>query len=131
MSSIVILESLKNQLAIFLGNLQEQFPNDYDISGAKTLIENNIIDIRTIMEYFVIKLLPWKSMIVERKDDFFLKNNVLFEEFNMDKVNYFKKIWESNVDSDTKDNIWKWFDVFIKMTEKYSEFKIREERVND
>jgi hypothetical protein len=72
------------------------------------------------MNTFITKLLPLKEMIKQRNDDFFLNNNILFDKLDKNKVNHFKKLWRSDrLDSEDRQAMWKWYDLFISLSEKY------------
>ncbi len=82
------------------------------------------------MNYFVQKILPLKKMVDERNEDFFLNHCSIFEDINNDtqknKVNKFKKLWRSNcLDEDDRIVIWKWFDSFMFLSEKYQKILLK------
>ena len=60
------------------------------------------------MNYFVLKLLPFKQMVLDRNEDFFLNHCNLFDgSNNKDKINRFKKLWRSpSLDEDDKRIVW-------------------------
>lgn len=114
-----ILNEFKRQLLLFLDEMIEQFPNEGDFVVMRILL-NDQISINDVMNNFILQILPLKTMVKERNDNFFLQNNILFEDLDKSKVNHFKKIWRSDLlDNDDKEAMWQWFDMFIKISEKY------------
>jgi hypothetical protein len=129
MSEIEILKQFKNALISFLDELIVQFPEEGDLVIFRIFIKDRII-ISNIMNYFVQKILPLKKMVEERNEDFFLNHCSLFEDIQNDtqknKVNRFKKLWRSNcLDEDDRIVIWKWFDSFMFLTEKYQKIILK------
>ena len=129
MSEIEILKQFKNSLISFLDELIVQFPEEGDIVIFRIFVKDRII-ISSIMNYFVQKILPLKKMVDERNEDFFLNHCSIFEDINNDtqknKVNKFKKLWRSNcLDEDDRIVIWKWFDSFMFLSEKYQKILLK------
>ena len=129
MSEIEILKQFKNSLISFLDELIVQFPLEGDIVIFRIFVKDQII-ISNIMNYFVQKILPLKKMVDERDEDFFLNHCSLFEDIQNDnqknKVSKFKKLWRSNcLDEDDRIVIWKWFDSFMFLSEKYQKFLLK------
>ena len=88
---------------------------------------NDRLPIEDIMKYIVNNLCPMGDMVKARNEDFFLKNNILFDqldETDSSKVNHFKNLWTSKrVDKEDKEVIWRWFQSFIFLGNKYAEIK--------
>lgn len=129
MSEIEILKQFKNSLISFLDELIVQFPEEGDIVIFRIFVKDRII-ISNIVNYFVQKILPLKKMVDERNEDFFLNHCLIFEDINNDtqkhKVNKFKKLWRSNcLDEDDRIVIWKWFDSFMFLSEKYQKILLK------
>jgi hypothetical protein len=119
-SKIQILSEFKTNLVNFLDELIEQFPEEGDLIVLRIFL-NDQVPIADIMSTFVRKLLPLKDMVKKRDQSFFLNNNILFEKLNKDKVNHFKTLWLSpKLDSDDRDVIWAWYDLFISIAERYT-----------
>jgi len=119
MSVSSINSAFKTQLVAFLDDLIQLLPTEQEIVASKVLIDTETIPISLIVEYFVEKLIPFKSMILERNESFFLDNNFLFEDLELGKVNYFRQLWLYSVDDENKNILWAWFDTFIKLSERY------------
>ena len=129
MSEIEILKQFKNSLISFLDELIVQFPEEGDIVIFRIFVKDRII-ISNIVNYFVQKILPLKKMVDERNEDFFLNHCSIFEDINNDtqnhKVNKFKKLWRSNcLVEDVRIVIWKWFDSFMFLSEKYQKILLK------
>lgn len=119
MDEVKLLQTLHKDLVSFLDSLIESFPEEGDLVIARFAIKDQF-PIKDIMKYIIDKLLPLKSNVDNRDNNFFLENNILFEQLEDNKVNHFKKIWMSgNLDDEDKDNIWKWFDRFLKIAQYY------------
>jgi len=123
MDEVRLLQTLHKDLVTFLDSLIESFPEEGDLVIARFAIKDQF-PIKDIMNYIIEKLLPLKSNVDKRDNNFFLENNILFEKLEDNKVNHFKKIWISgNLDDDDKDNIWKWFDRFLKIAQYYTKIQ--------
>lgn len=127
MSEVQILIQFKNCLISFLDELISQFPSEADLVIFRIFLKDRV-PIVDVMNYFVLKLSPFKDMVKSRDEDFFLNKCNLFENFGdnnkQSKVNKFKSIWRSEIlDNDDKKVIWEWFDTFIYLSEKYQSCK--------
>jgi len=123
MSQIRLLTQLKNQLSEFFSELIDQFPNEPDLVIIQIFLDNQI-PIVDVMKYISTKLVPLKPLIEKRDDNFFLQHNILFEKLDGNKVNHFKNLWTSGVlDESNKQIIWDWFELFIKIAEKYEKLQ--------
>lgn len=119
MSTTTILKTFKENLITFLDELIGQMPTEGDLVIARIFIKDQV-PVETILQYFCFKLLPLKDLVKQRNAGFFLNNNILFSKISKDKVNHFKKLWRSgSLDDDDKETIFKWFDTFIYLAEKY------------
>lgn len=125
-SEIQILIQLKTQLVTFLDELIEQFPSEPDFVIFRIFVKDRL-PIEDIMNYIINSLCPLQEMVKNQNEDFFLKNNILFEKFDESqskKVNHFKKLWTSPLlGKEDRDMIWKWFQTFIFLGNKYVETK--------
>jgi hypothetical protein len=121
MSEIEVLRQIKEQLLKFLDDLILALPEEGDLVILRVFISD--IPANTIAQYIVTNLCPLQDLIKQRREDFFLKHNVLFDKFSPDKlekVNHFKQLWESNrLEAEDKDAIWSWFNIFIALGNKY------------
>lgn len=114
-----ISAEFKRLLIGFLDELIEQFPNEGDLVIARVFLKDQI-PITIVLNYFLQELLPHKTVIEQRDEQFFLQNDILFGALNKDKVGHFRKLWRSPaLDNQDRDLIWQWFDGFIRLTERY------------
>lgn len=119
-SKIEILRTFKNELITFFDELIQQFPEEGDFVIVRIFMKDRI-PVEEIMNYFIHKLLPLKPAVKKRDEVFFLENNDLFTYFSPDKVNHFKRLWRSGkLDDDDKEVIFRWFESFIYLGEKFS-----------
>jgi hypothetical protein len=124
MSEIEILQQFKNSLISFLDELIVQFDQEPDLVIFRIFLKDRV-PIVDVMKYFMYKILPFKSMVKNRNEDFFLNHYSFMEDLQKDKekkgkINHFKKLWRSGrLDDEDKSIVWKWFDSFIFLTEKY------------
>lgn len=123
-TEIELLTQLKSQLVTFLDELIETFPSEPDFVIFRIFV-NDRVPTTDIMKYIVLKLCPLQEMVKIRDENFFLNYNILFDNFDeskTSKVNHFKRLWTGNqLDKDDKEVIWKWFNSFIILGNKYKE----------
>lgn len=120
MSQLKILELFKNNYIQFFDELIDLFPQERDIIIIR-LIMNDQISVIDVMSIFIEYLLPHKDMVKNRDDRFFIEKFGDFEDqiFN-NHANLFKRLWNSPIlDSENKKVFWQYFDVLIKLSEKY------------
>ena len=118
-SKLKILIDFKQCLINFLDELIDQFPEEGDLVVIRIFL-NDQMPIEQIMNIFIAKVLPCKKIVKERNDSFFVNQNEFFGNLNKDKVNHFKMLWLSDkLDADDRNVIWKWYDAFINLAEKY------------
>ena len=121
MSKIQILIDFRTALVNFFDELIEQFPEEGDLVMLRIFL-NDQVPIADVMSVFISKLLPLKEIVIKRDVNFFLGAGAasLFEKLEKSKVNYFKILWQSDrLDDSDRDQIWKWYDYFIILAEKY------------
>ena len=119
MSKLQVLIDFKYSLVNFLDELIEQFPEEGDLVVARIFL-NDQVPTEQIMNVVISKILPLKEMVKKKDEDFFINNNILFEQLNKDKVNRFKILWRSDrLDNEDRLVIWRWYELFISLAEKY------------
>ena len=120
MSQLQLLRGLHSDLLKFFDSLIEAFPDEGDLVIIRFALTDQF-PITDIMDYITVSLLPLKSKVVNRDKNFFLENNILFEQLDNSKVNHFKRIWKSDtLNEEDRDSIWRWFDRFILRAERYN-----------
>jgi hypothetical protein len=119
MSEIELLSRLKDQLTMFIDELIEILPTEPDLVIIRIFVKDQVPAI-DIMKYIIMKIVPLKEMVAKKQADFFLQNNILFDQLDKSKVNHFKRIWlTDSVTEDNKEMIWEWFKVFINLAQRY------------
>jgi len=122
-SCIELLTQLKTELTSFFDELIDLLPQEPDLVIVRLFI-NTKIPTSDIMEYICKEIVPLKNLVKTRDEKFFIENNILFSKLDATKVNHFKNLWESNsLCSEDKDTIWRWFQSFIYLAEKYLSLK--------
>jgi hypothetical protein len=125
-AEIELLTQLKIQLVDFFDELIESFPTEADFVIFRIFIQDQIPTV-DIMNYIIIKLVPLQEMVRVKNENFFLENNILFEQFDEKqsvKVNHFRRLWLSDkIDNEDRETIWKWFRSFLFLANKYLELK--------
>lgn len=117
-----IINEFKNKVVSFLDELIEQFPEESDFIIARIFLKDQI-PTETIILTFIKNIMPYKEQIKDRDEMFFLNSDIaLFGEVNKEKVNNLKLLWKSSrLDNEDKEVMWKWFDIFIFLAEKYQQ----------
>jgi len=118
-----ILGQLSTQVLNLLDDLLCICPNEPDILLVRLFFENQV-DPETLMKGFITWVYPWKNYIEEHNERYFEENDHIFGPLPSDKVEYFKiKMKDGTFDSDDKEVIWAYFEVFISLIEKYNKLK--------
>ena len=129
MSETQLLRCLQKDLQNFFDDLIESFPTEGDLVIARHLVGNQL-PMSDVMDYILKVLLPLKEKVDNRDNNFFLENNILFEALDNRKVNHFKNIWKSeNLTDEDRECIWKWFDRFLMLAERYQKCKRRDQQI--
>ena len=117
-----ILEQLKSQVIELLDDLSNICNNDQDILMVQVIFSS--IDPEKLMTGFIEWVYPWKNFILQKNEEFFEKNDHIFGPLPVDKVEKFKvKFKDGTFDNDDKETIWEYFNIFIKLIEKYNKIK--------
>ena len=126
LSRMDLLKLFNDQLKQFFSQLIDLFSDDGDITNrtiCADLIMINLfvsqLEASHVVNIFIESLLPLRSYVVERDENFFLDDShSLFKDLNSSKVNFFKEIW-LQLDDTNKIAIWKWFDSFLRLCDRY------------
>jgi len=120
MSQLQLLRGLHSDLLKFFDSLIDAFPDEGDLVIIRFALTDQF-PITDIMDYIINSLLPLKYKVDNRDNNFFLENNILFEELDNNRVNHFKVIWKSeSLNDEDRESIWKWFDRFLLRAERYT-----------
>jgi len=115
-----VLKDLKDQVLNLLDDLLEILPDESDILLVRLFFENHM-DSLYIMQGFDKWVYPWKEYITERNERFFAESDHIFGPIPPEKIVKFKKIYHDGKTLDTEDKkvIWDYFQIFIKLIERY------------
>lgn len=74
-----------------------------------------------IMYHIIDKVLPWKKKIMKRDEDFFASNKAIFAGLPDDRISHYGTLINDHerVSQDDRNVIWDYFEVMIKIAEKY------------
>jgi len=123
LSRLDILKLFKTNLIKFLDALIEQFPSEGDLAVLRVFLSEQI-PIEDVLIVFSNRLLPYKQMIINKDEKFFIEGDDVFKGVSSDTVSYCKNIWLSEkITGDDKEQIWKWFKLFVNLSEKYINLK--------
>ena len=118
--STQILAKFNRAVIQFIDELIEQFPCEPDLVVARVML-NGQIPVKDVMDMFIKTIEPCTQNIKNRDESFFLNEFKLVGNKHGDKLIKFKKIWTSeDIDSDDKDAIWRWMDLFVLITSSYT-----------
>ena len=127
-----VLSAFGTSLVAFMDELIDQFPTEPGLIFARILLKDQI-PIETTMKNFLLKIEQndgeLKKMIERKDENFFLENNVFSltstdgEHYSIQggTVNHFRNLWLSNLDDDDRLIMWKWFETFVVIADKYQE----------
>jgi len=119
MENLQILNEFKKNLVNFFDELIDQFPEEGDFVLIRILIKDQL-PITEVMNYFISEILPHKAMIKSRDERIFTEMNVLYFGLEKNQSNGIRKVWKSSsLDKEDREIIWKWFDTFVFLVEKY------------
>ena len=123
MSTIPVLIQFRDSLVMFFDELISLFPQEGDFVLIRIFVKDRVPMV-DLMNIFILKILPTKTMINKRNEDFFLNDASLFDdvikEEQKSKIIKYKKLWRSkSLDKDDKMVIWKWLESFVFIAEKY------------
>jgi len=113
LSRLDILKLFKTNLIKFLDALIEQFPSEGDLAVLRVFLSEQI-PIEDVLVIFSKRLLPYKQMIINKDEKFFIEGDDVFKGVSSDTVSYCKNIWLSErITAEDKEQIWKWYIIFI------------------
>jgi hypothetical protein len=119
LSRLDVMKLFKTKIVEFLDALIEQFPHEGDFIILRVFLAEQI-PIQDVVEVFARRIIPFSDIVRKKDEKFFLECEDVFKGLGKDKVSYFKNIWTSgNLDEDDKENIWKWFHLFLSLSENY------------
>ena len=124
MSSTV--KTFNNQIYNLINTLSKRFPEDKDIKLAVTVIETlKATNPKKSIDVFLLYAYKYRDRIMSQDETFFLDRDYstanseeIKKKFSVNIIQNLKDNWTS-LDSDERNNIWKYLKVLIKLTDKY------------
>lgn len=116
-----IAEILQKNIGEFLSQLEQTFPEEDDLLMIKLIIQQVPVDL--LIEQFNKYVIPYRKMILQQDEEFFLKDTNVFSKIQDKKgsVNHFKQLWISEeMNKETRSAIWKWFEKFVKIVDRFN-----------
>tara|TARA_B100001093_G_C26847549_1_gene1023584 strand:- start:108 stop:506 length:399 start_codon:yes stop_codon:yes gene_type:complete len=121
-----VVKTFNTQLINLTEALTNRFNEDADLklalTGIKTLKANNS---NKNIEMFTLYVYKYREKIMEKNEKLLLETDFVSENLNKDKdssafdiMAKLKTKWQS-LNNDEKDNIWKYLQVLIKLTDKH------------
>jgi len=119
LKKLKIIREFRTQLVRFLDELIEQFPKEGDLILIRIFIKDQI-PMADVLGRYIRDILPFKSEVDQRNEQFFLKHSVLYHSVSNSKVDHFRELWCSNqLDDQDRLAIWQWMDVFNTIATNY------------
>ncbi len=126
MTSLVQIRTVFiQQLDSFVEEISGLYPDEKEImlfAEKYKLIKG--VNNKMIIEGFIQYVLPLKAQILEKNEDFFLngggQEDVNKDDYSMKLRDIIKNVWMNKMTDVNKEIIWKYFTVFVKLSEKYA-----------
>ena len=113
MSRLELLAAFKENIIKFLDALIELLPKEGDLIILRVMFDSQI-PIESAIKIFSSRIIPYKDMVKNKDERFFIECTDLFNGIKKDKVSYFKDLWQSGtLTAQDKESLWKWFRLFL------------------
>ena len=120
MSKAVYVNQFNTVVSKFLSDLYEILPEEKDIFIFQNQIETlTMFNKAFLIDNFVDKVYKYKKNILEKDENFFLTNELDIEENDISKAIHLKTLWKNKLRPENKEIIWKYFKLFIAISDKY------------
>lgn len=124
---ISVLTRFRDSYVSFIEELMELFPQEVRLIPLRVFFVDQV-PVQLVADQFIVHVLPYKEKILKRDDSYFLENDDMFSMLiNNEKENdvlHFKKLWTSScLDEEDRDAIWRYFNTFVLLVEKYKQLK--------
>lgn len=114
---------LIHQIFNFIDELNNSFPNNKDIEIFKEkFLLLKSVNSQLIVDYFIKFIYPLKQSILDKNDSFFLEGGGQDEVKDKSGLNMrdnLKNLWITEMSEGNKEVVWKYFKIFILLTDKY------------
>ena len=123
LSKIELLTHFRSNIIQFFDALIELLPKEGDLIILRVMFEDQI-PIENALKIFSSRIIPHADMVRNKDERFFIETTDLFSGLRRDKVSYFKDLWTSgSLTADDKENLWKWFRLFLNIALQYQKFE--------
>ena len=120
------IKTFNNQIYNLVNTLSKRFPQDKDIKLAVTVIETlKSTNPKKSIDVFLLYAYKYRDRIMAQEESFFLEKEYstadseeIKSKFSVNIIQNLKDNWGS-LDTNEKENIWKYLKVLIKLTDKY------------
>lgn len=117
------LQVFRENINKFIDQLTHIYPDDRDLVVYKDKIAlYSKIDPRGMVEYFMSNISKFTVHIMERNDDFFLKDLAIKDVTQNEKYHELydkvRLLWIEGMDDNTKNTVWQYFIVFVTLGAK-------------
>ena len=120
------IKTFNNQIYNLVNTLSKRFPEDKDIKLAVTVIETlKSTNPKKSIDVFLLHAYKYRDRIMSQEENFFLEKEYstanteeVKNQFSVNIIQNLKDNWGS-LDSNERENIWKYLKVLIKLTDKY------------
>jgi hypothetical protein len=111
-----------SQLSNLCDELSDMYPNDLDIKTGKRAVDTlKSVNPKLLVKSFKDHVMPYKQHILDRNDSFFLHDldysKLAGDDKNLVTAMNLKKYW-GGMSENTKDCMWQYFGVLVKLAEK-------------
>ena len=126
-----LLIYFRKQLIKFLDELIGQFPKRGEFYFLRIFI-NDQVPIEVVLGRFIVEVLPYKYLVKNKDANLLLNSDIITDALignsssdgslkeNLEMADAMKNLWmDKNLTDEDRDTIWKWFDVFVTISEKY------------
>jgi len=126
-----LLIYFRTQLIKFLDELIGQFPKRGEFIFLRIFI-NDQVPIEIVLGRFIVEVLPYKYLVKNKDSNILLNSDIITDALignsstdgslkeNLEMADSFKKLWlDKTLTDDDRETIWKWFDLFVQIAEKY------------
>ena len=114
---------LLQQISNFIEELNTTFPNNNDIEMFKEkFLFLKSVNSQLIIEYFIKFIYPLKECILNQDEKFFLEGggqDEVKDKHGLNMRDNLKNLWLGEMSDDNKTIVWKYFKIFILLSEKY------------
>tara|TARA_B100000900_G_scaffold403249_1_gene410107 strand:+ start:606 stop:1115 length:510 start_codon:yes stop_codon:yes gene_type:complete len=126
-----LLVYFRTQLIKFLDELIGQFPKRGEFIFLRIFI-NDQIPVEIVVGRFIVEVLPYKYLVKNKDANILLNSDIITDALignsatdsdrkeNLQMADSFKKLWlDDSLTDDDRETIWKWFNLFVQIAEKY------------